>query len=209
MLATGSIRARWAAGALALVATFATAFALARAGGSGHVRSGPLRLVGGVPLGVEDSAAGALAAADNYVAAGVTDSLDRRSLGAFADAVVAPAERQPLLDASERLAQQGGPPPGTNVISTVVAQRLRGYTSGTARVTTWDLGSYWGAGLEPIQYWALVDLSLRWMGGRWWVVSLEERLPGPVPALVASGASTSASWGEALAGMRAPYYGGG
>jgi hypothetical protein len=201
-----STAARFAAGALVLVAVFAAAFALARATRPGRGRADSVRLMNGVPVGVEHSRAGALAAADNYVAVGITDSLDRASLETFATTVVAPSGRQSLIDASARLAQQG-PPPGTNVIGTVVAHRLDSYTGPAARVSVWDVGDYWGAELEPAQYWALADLSLRWMGGRWWVVSLDERVPGPVPALVAAGATGSTSWSQALAGMDAPYYG--
>jgi hypothetical protein len=208
MRGVGSTGARFAAGVIVLVAVFAAAFALARATRSGRGRAASVRVTSGVPVGVEHSRAGALAAADNYVAVGITDSLDEASLETFGNTVVAPSERRSLIDANARLAQQG-PPPGTNVIGTLVAHRLDSYTGPDARVSVWDVGDYWGAELEPTQYWALADLSLRWTGARWWVVSLDERLPGPVPALVAVGATGSPSWSQALAGMDAPYYGAG
>ena len=209
MRGVGASPARYAVGAVTLVLIFAMAFWFGRAGRATGAPEDAVRLIGGVPVGVERTAAGALAAADNYVAVGLTASLDPRSLEAFADRLVAPPERPSLLSASERLAQQDGPPAGTTAIGTVIAHRLRSYTGATARVTTWDLGSYWGAGLAPTQYWAVADLSLRWRDGHWDIASLDERLPGPVPARIAPGADTSTSWSEALAGMSAPYYGAG
>jgi hypothetical protein len=199
--------ARLAAGLLILVAVFAAAFGVSRTGRMRQVRPNPIRLVGAVPVGVEHSAAGALAAADNYVAAGITDSVDQRALQSYANAVIAPSERMALLRASEQLAQRDRPPAGTSAIATILAHRLWSYTGATARVATWDLGSYWGPALPPAQYWALADVALRWASGRWQIVSVDERLPGPVPGPVGAGANTSAQWSSALAGMSAPYYG--
>ena len=68
---------------------------------------------------------------------------------------------------------------------------------------------YWGGGAVPTQYWSLVELSLRWSGDRWRIVSGQDSLPGPVPALIAGRGEdrTTAVWDQALAGMTAPYYG--
>jgi hypothetical protein len=155
---------------------------------------------------VLDTPAGALAAADNYVAAGITASLARSELREFADALVAPAARPSLLATTARLPS---PPPGTNAIGTVVAHSLVSYARARARVSAWEVGSYWGESVAPTQYWAMADLTLRFFGGRWQVTVLEERLPGPVPARIAgtSAAATAGTWSQALTGMSAPYYG--
>jgi hypothetical protein len=144
---------------------------------------------------------GALAAADNYVAAGLTDSLGQGSLTRFADAVVSASERKPLLDSSAR-AQ--GPPAGTSGVGVVVAHQLVGYTGNTARVAAWQLGLYWGPALVPSEYSALAYLTLRWMDGRWWIQSLAERVPGPVPALTPQaghGDDTSSAFNRLLDGF--------
>lgn len=192
------------------VGVFVAAFVAGRATGGHRSWRDSIRLDAGVPVGVLHTPAGALAAADNYVSAGITDSLDQRALRTFADTLVAPAKRRSLLTASQRLAQSG-PPHGTRAVGLVVAHALRRYAGDRARVTTWQVGSYWGPGLQPSQYWALADLSLRWADGRWQIASLDERLPGPVPPRIAAppAARKVSVWNRALAGMSAPYYGAG
>lgn len=64
--------------ALLLALVFAGSFAAARASSPVRSRPDPVRLINGVPVGVKRSEAGALAAADNYVAVGIADSLDQR-----------------------------------------------------------------------------------------------------------------------------------
>jgi hypothetical protein len=197
--------------ALVPVAMFAAAFAAGRASAGHRVGAAAIQIRAGLPVGVLHTPPGALAAADNYVAAGMTASLDQTRLQEFADALVQPAARGELLRASAQLDRRSAPPPGTRALTTLVGHALRAYTADTARVTTWEVGSYWGPSLAPRQYWALADLVLRWSGGRWWIVSLDERVPGPVPALIAarSGATTAAAWDVGLDGMSAPYYGAG
>ena len=200
-----------AAIALVPVATFAAAFAAGRATTGHRVGADAIQIRAGLPAGVLHTPPGALAAADNYVAAGMTASLDQPRLQHFADALVLPAARGGLLHVSAQLERRSAPPGGTHAITTLVGHVLRAYAADTARVTTWEVGSYWGPSLAPTQYWALADLVLRWSGGRWWIASLDERVPGPVPALIAAlpGATTSAAWDLALDGMSAPYYGAG
>lgn len=132
-------------------------------------------------------------------------------LESFAQVDVAPGLRASLLASNEQLAQRAASPAGTKVLGLVVAHRLRSYSGDIAEVTTWEVGEYWGPGLEPAQYWALADLSLHWSGGRWQIVFLREHVPGPVPARIATrgAAITAAYWNGALAGMTAPYYGAG
>jgi hypothetical protein len=169
----------------------------------------PLRLDHGIPGGVRDAPAGALAAADNYVATGVTASLDPNQLRQFANSVVDPAARGQFIASTRASAEGGGPPPGARVIASVVAHRLNRFDGRTAAATEWALGSYWDGGVEPTQYSALVELSLRWSGSQWQIESVRESLPGPVPAVVADrgAARTSGVWDEALSGMSSPFYG--
>jgi hypothetical protein len=74
----------------------------------------------------------------------------------------------------------------------------------------WTIGTYWGGGAVPTQYWSLTELSLQWSTDRWRVVAARVWLPGPIPARVGNGAwdRTDAVWNGALAGMSGPYYGG-
>lgn len=199
--------------AIALVpaTTFAVAFVAGRATAGHRAGADAIRIRVGLPVGVLHTPSGALAAADNYVAAGMTASLDQPGLQRFADTLVLPAARDGLLRANAELERRSAPSAGTRAITTVVGHVLRAYTADSAQVTTWEVGSYWGPGLAPTQYWALADLALRWGEGRWRIASLDERIPGPVPALIAAGpgATTATAWNEALAGMSAPYYGAG
>ena len=167
----------------------------------------PVRLERGIPLGTVESPGGAVAAADNYASTGVTASVEPAHLRPFLDAVVDPTARGRFM--AENPAPGSGPPPGARVTGAVVAQRLDSYASGNARVGMWVVASYWGAGAVPTQYWSLVELSLRWSGDSWRIVSGQDSIPGPVPALIAGRADdrTTAVWDQALAGMRAPYYG--
>ena len=95
------------------------------------------------------------------------------------------------------------------MIASVLGHRLESYANGMADVSAWELASVWDGGMAPTQFWALVDLALRWRGDRWRVTSVRESLPGPVPALVGGDgeARSSSAWDQALAGMTAPYYG--
>jgi hypothetical protein len=78
-------------------------------------------------------------------------------------------------------------------------------------VGVWELGELWDGSARPSQYSALVQLVLEWRGGRWWIASLSEHVPGPVPVLVAApdSARTNANWNAALTDMSPPAYGDG
>jgi hypothetical protein len=195
--------------ALSLVGVLGGAFAAGRSTVAPPGAPNPVRLEHGTPLGVVQSPAGALAAADNYVAVGITASLDPGQLRAFASQVIDPGTRASFVSAGQSLAQAGGPPPGARVIGAVVAHRLDRYGSGTASVSEWAVGSYWDGGAVPTQYWSLVDLSLRWSGGRWQLSLLREMAPGPVPDLVGGDRKgrSSGAWDQALTGMTVPFYG--
>lgn len=195
--------------ALLLIGLAGGAFAVGRSTVARRGPTDPLRLDHGIPLSVLDTRAGALVAADNSVATGITASLDSGELRRFANAVIEPAARQNFVDASQSLGQSAEIPVGARAIGSVVAHRLEGYDGGSARVSAWALGSEWDGGLAPTEYSALLEVSLHWAGDRWRVTSVEESLPGPVPAVVAGprGARSTGVWDEALSGMSAPYYG--
>lgn len=170
----------------------------------------PLGLEHGIAIGAVDTPAGALVAADNYVATGIGASLDAEELAQFANAVVAPAAREQFIADNQRRAQPQGLPRGARVLATVVAHRLDSYSAPSAVVSTWALATGWDA-LAPTQYSALVQLSLRWSGDRWQISAVRESLPGPVPGRVAGTrqARSAGAWDRALTGMAAPYYGDG
>jgi hypothetical protein len=193
---------------ISLLALGAAAFAFGRGTIAPVGHPNPIGSVGGIAVGVSDTRAGALAAADNYVGQGITASLDEGQLERFAKTVVEPGARQKFLSSSRASLSGQRLPPGSEAIGLVVAQELRSYTPGEATVTTWDLGSYWGPGLAPTQFWALTDLRLEWTG-RWEIAAVEEHLPGPVPNRVVADepAATASAWSTELDGMSAPYYG--
>ena len=191
-----------------LVGTVGGAFIGGRSTPPAGPQPDPVRLEHGVPVGVVESPGSALAAADNFVSSGVTASVDPAQLRQLVSAVVDPTARGRFI--VENPSPGSGPPPGARATGSVVAHRLDSYRAGDARVGIWVVATYWGGGVVPTQYWSLVELSLRWSGGRWRIVSGQDSLPGPVPALIAGGGEerTNAVWDEALAGMTAPYYGG-
>jgi hypothetical protein len=194
-----------------LIGVLGAAFAAGRSTLDPRVGLDPVALEHGMPIGVLETPAGALAAADNYMATGISASLDPGQLRQFADTAIDPAARARFISTSQSLAQGGGPPVGARVIADVIAHRLESYRGGTAVVDAWALGSYWDGGVEPTQYSALVKLSLRWDGDGWQLASVTESLPGPVPGLVAGpiAGRSAAVFDRQLSGMLAPYYGDG
>jgi hypothetical protein len=190
-----------------LFAVVGGGFAMGRATRSPSAPPDPLRLEHEVPLGVIDSRGGAVAAAENFVSTGLAVSLDPGEFRRFLNAVVVPAARDAFV--VDNPDPGSGPPPGSKVVGSVVARRVDSYGAGEARVSLWVMGTYWDGGAAPTQYWSLDELSLRWRGERWRIVSGRDSLLGPVPALIAGGreARSSALWDRALAGMSVPYYG--
>lgn len=200
---------RTAAVTVLLIGVLGGAFAAGRSTVRRRAVVDPLRLERGAAVGVVETPAGALAAADNYVATGISATLDPPQLRRFADTVIDPVGRDRFISASESFAQSGGPPAGARVIADVVAHRLERYGGATAAVRIWALCSSWGGGAVPAQYSALVDVWLRWTGDRWQIESVSESLPGPVPGLIGGpreGRSREL-WDQTLSGMSAPYYG--
>lgn len=194
---------------LFLIGVLGGAFAAGRSTVAPSGVPNPVRLEHGIPVGTVESPAGALAAADNYVATGISASLEPDQLHGFASEVIDPGARSSFVSTSQSLTQAGGPPPGARVVGSVIAHRLDSYGSGTASVSEWAVGSYWDGGVVPTQYWSLVHLALRWNGDRWQVSSVRETVPGPVPAVVGGDRAgrSSGVWDQGLAGMTVPFYG--
>ena len=213
-------RARIAfAGLLALCALAAgVLIGRATSGHADHASSAAVVMIHGVAVGVLDTPAGALAAADNYLAsASQSVEQDQAGFAALVAAVYAPASRaSTLAQAAQARASdttdmrnyaQGG-----RAVAVIAARRLDRYTPGRATVTSWLGGFVWGPQLSPRQSWNLVDTTVVWRRGRWLVVSMNtERAPAPVPSVVfVDGHSNqSSTFNARLAGMTAPFYGAG
>jgi len=212
-------RARIAVAGLLAVCALGAGVVIGRAssrGGGGAPAA--VVIVHGVAVGVQDTPAGALAAADNYLAiASQTVEQDPAVFTGFVDTVYAPASRPSTLAAATRVRDadivdmrnysQGG-----RAVAVIAARRLDRFTSARATVTSWLGGFVWGPGLSPRQSWNLVDTTLVWRRGRWLVLSTNtERTPAPVPSVVFVDRhnNQSAAFDARLAGMSAPFYGAG
>jgi hypothetical protein len=203
--------------AVSLVAFVLLGLELARQSGGGGSAAGAIKLEGGVPVGVERTPTGALAAADNYLAASSqTLEHDPSSFGALVARVYAPASREQTLAQAQQLRLSD--PVGMNNygeggrgLALVAARRLDSYTPTSATVTSWLAGFVWGPHVPPRQSWNLVDTTLTWSSGRWLVVSSQtDPTPAPVPAIVyVDGRNAGVAAFSRLAGMTAPFYGSG
>jgi hypothetical protein len=185
-------------------------------GGSGRGASpGAVELSDGVPVGVEHTPAGALAAADDYLAfASQSIEQDPEVFAALVAQAYAPGVRGRTLAQAQQLRasdpqnmdnyRQGG-----RGIAVIAARRLDSYTPARAMVTSWLAGFVWGPHLSPRQSWNLVDTTLRWQSGRWLVTACNvDGTPAPVPSIVYVNAGNHhAPAFERLAGMTAPFYG--
>jgi hypothetical protein len=172
-------------------------------------------MVGGVPVGVKDTPAGVLAAADNYLA--VASQSIEQDPGEFAELVAevyAPQERASTLAEAGRIRAEdpqnmGNYRDGGRGLAVIAARRLDSYTPQQATVTSWLGGFVWGPHLTPRQTWNLIDTTLRWQSARWLVVSSEtDPTPAPVPSIVyVDGDNDQAAGFARLTGMSAPFYG--
>ena len=153
---------------------------------------GRCELVGGVPVGVQDTPAGALAAADNYVAlASQSIEQDPAVFAAARRAGIRPRARSRTLAEAQRV-RAGDTQNMTNYRAR--RARHRGHRRAapgqlharrSATVTSWLGGFVWGPHLAPRQTWNLVDTTLRWQAGRWLVLSSDtDATPAPVPSIV-------------------------
>ncbi len=202
---------------LAAAACLALALLLALVLERGH-EAGPaaaVELVDGVPVGVRHTPAGALAAADNYVAlASQSIEQDPAAFNALVAQVYAPGARAQTLSQAQQIRtadvqNMNNYEEGGRAVAIVAARRLDRYTQTTARVTSWLGGFVWGPHLTPRQTWNLIDTTLRWQDGRWLVESSNtEATPAPVPSIVyVDGANNRTPAFARLNGMSAPFYG--
>jgi hypothetical protein len=176
-----------------------------------------VRTIGGVPVGVQRSRTGALAAADNYVAIASETVLQdpnrfealvreaftaREATEALADAK---RDRDRAPEAIENYAAGG------RAVAVVGARRLDAYDGSTAAVTTWAGGFVWGPQQKPSQRWFLSETTLAWAGDRWRVSDMEEATrPAPAPNIVSyksEDALKAATFDRELRAMSAPTYG--
>src|SRR5689334_1360100 len=104
---------------LCLIGVLGGAFAAGRSTVAPVGALNPVGLEHGMAVGVVESATGALAAADNYVASGIGASLDSDRLRKFASEVIDPAAQSSFVEASQSAGQAGGPPFGARVIGSV------------------------------------------------------------------------------------------
>ena len=177
----------------------------------------PVITIGGIPVTVDHSPAGALAAADNYVAVSyATVERNPRRDEQLIDTVYAPPIRTSAIAGAAEVRSQNAAAMslwahGGHNLSLIGARRLDYYHGDEAQVTTWNADIFWGPGRPPKQAWVLTQSSLRWADGRW-LVTTTTTLPtaGPVPAITpqANAANDSErTFDLDLAGFSAPLYG--
>ena len=193
------------------------AFLIGRALSPGAAPADPVAEMSGIPVGVEHSPDGVLAAADNYVA--VSYASVERNPGVdtlLIETVYAPAIRMSAIAGAAAVRAQN--PVGMSLwahggqnLSVIGARRLDYYDGNDAEVTTWNVDVFWGPGRPPKQAWVLTQTSLLWSGGRWLVTATTTLpTPGPVPAVTpqATAANDSAdAFASDLAGFQPPSYG--
>lgn len=189
---------------------FAGTFTLARANAGAVGPADPVIVRDGVPVGVADTRAGAVAAAAEYASfVQRTSVLDVRRFTRLVALDYQPAARERVL-ALVGEARAGDPPlQGIHLLSAVAAARLDRYTTGAAAVSLWLEATYWSTAIVPTQTWALEQLSLRWAHGQWVIVAQTLAQP-PVPAwaTVHAANDTAAAFDRSLAGMAGASYGG-
>lgn len=175
-------------------------------------------VVDGIPVGTVDTPAGALSAADNYVAiASQSVEQDPGLFGHLVHVAYARDIRSQTLNQATALRRtdtvdMGNYADGGRAVAVIAARRLDRYAPGRATVTSWLGGFVWGPRLAPRQSWNLVDTTLVFRGG-WWLIasSRAERTPAPVPSIVFVNGHNNRSpvFDRRLAGMSAPFYGSG
>jgi hypothetical protein len=184
-------------------------------GGGGSSPAPAFVLIDGVPVGEAHTPAGALAAADNYLAlSSQTLEQDPRAFSTLVSEAYAPQVRASTLAEAQRLREAdvsdlAAYRDGARAIAIVAARRLDSYTPNQATITSWLAGFLWGPHTPPRQSWNLVDTTLRWQSGRWLVDSEDvDAASAPVPSRVylAAGNDRYEAFAR-LDGMSPPFYG--
>jgi hypothetical protein len=211
----GHLYAAAVAGTLVLLAL--ATFLVGRSLAPAAQPADPVITMAGIPVAVDHSPAGALAAADNYVAVSyATVERNPRRDKQLIDTVYAPAIRTSAIAGaatvrSQNVAGMSLWAHGGQNLSLIGARRLDYYHGDEAQVTTWNVDIFWGPGRPPKQAWVLTQTSLRWARGRWLVTTTTTLpTPGPVPAITpqANAANDSQrAFDRDLAGFSAPLYG--
>jgi hypothetical protein len=171
-------------------------------GGRATVTAGgprnPIVLERGIPVGVQRTPQGAVAAANEYLAVEQqTVERDPIGFGSLVEADYAPSSRQGTIaaGASDRRNDPRGMAlwaNGGQSFTLVAASRLDWYRTSEAQVTSWAGQVFWGLARPPTQSWALAQTTLAWRNGRW-VVLVMRTLPDPAPSPAAlSGADPRA-----------------
>jgi hypothetical protein len=165
----------------------------------------------GIPVGVADTQAGALAFADNYLsveesALEAQPALFARLLAtddskAFARLhTTAAARLRQSNPSSMRSWQQGA-----HGVWLIPAHKLAAFTPHTARVVVWGGGIAWGAGFSAQQNWSLSTVTLHWAGAQWQVTALNDNAQAaPIPSATpqATRVNTQPGWfSQQLAGF--------
>jgi hypothetical protein len=174
----------------------------------------PIVLKQGVPVGVQGTPGGAVAAADNYVATEDRDLLSVRQLRTLVEADWAPSARSvelaqpyPAAALTGKLATFAG----LHVVADVAADRLEAYAADSAQVDVWAEVTLWSPAIVPMQRWELDAVSLIWSHGQWLIASRSSSPDAqtPVPSWTSGGPGdrTSSAFDARLAGMSTPYYG--
>ena len=196
-----------------VVGCFAAGRATVTAGG----RPNPIVLERGIPVGVQRTRQGAVAAADEYLA--VEQETVERNPARFASLVqvaYAPTIRQSTLaaGAAERRSDPAGMTlwaDGGQSLTLIGASRLDWYGGGGAQVTSWAAQVFWGPGRAPTQAWALAQTTLAWRNGRWLVLTMRALAdPAPSPAALSAADprnDTSAAFDSQLRGFTPVSYG--
>ena len=179
-------------------------------------RPNAIRLEHDVPVGVLDTRAGAVAAADNYVATEDDSLLSPSQIRAVVDTEWAPQERavelaQPFLAAA--LAGEPATLDGLKLTAAVAADKLQAYSPQSAQVSVWSEITIWSSTVAPTQRWTLDTVTLAWDSGRWLVTSRSTAPDSSTPVPVWTSGDmrdrASATFDTRLADMSAPYYSGG
>ena len=187
--------------------------------GRGGAPQAAIRVIEGVPVGVHRSRAGALAAADNYVAvSSETVVQDPDRYVKLVRAVFAEAYQLTAMREAQALRRRSGPTlsnyeAGGRALAVVGARRLDEYSGDQAKVSTWTAGISWGPERRPGQRWFFTETELRWDGDRWRVERIDEADQGaPTPGVVRYAEKDTLeaeAFDRRLRGMTAPTYGAG
>jgi len=182
----------------------------------GGAQPAAIKFVDGVPVGIENSRAGALAVADNYVTTATEtaiqdparyEQLVRRVYTADYQAIARRDARKVRAESPELVKAYKN---GRQGVAVVAARRLDSFGDDRARVTTWRAGVVWSPTDKPFSQWFLTETRLRWASERWLVERIDDAqraAPAPPIRYQDRTALSAATFDRELRGMTAPIYG--